>query len=455
MLKEKVRTVRVADIVAKPHLVGALYKLAEGTHPTSCPEYGKLMLPPEDGFILRDTRDPGARYQMISVTGTDINGDQFTRWLHDDVRLVRVPKASAQGKTILGSAGTLGYDKVLALEIQQRRPFDKVGADPEVFVVDAQGEMIPSFEFLPDKKSGQPVYWDGYQGEFITRAETCMAWTMDSIQYALIQMHKKANAYKKGARVTLKNTFNIPQERLATDDPKFVQFGCTPSLNVYSDEKPIQVDGAMVPFRSAGGHLHFTVSNKALIPQYVKRLDSILGVLTVSLFQYYDDSRRRSLYGRAGEYRTPTYGFEYRVLSNAWLAHPVLGNLMYEIARFCIGSVSYRDGLNKWQASEEEVRTCINECDVKLAQKIIERNKVVVKSMLAALPGVRDSDIPRGTAVGKWYEVFINGVHKYLKTPDYLSDRWGLDGRHFYHCDAPEANVKTATRYLIKNNKLD
>ena len=73
--------------------------------------------------------------------------------------------------------------------------------------------------------------------------------------------------------------------------------------------------------RTASGHVHIgwgkemTDHNEQARAAAVQ-MDFYLGL--PSLF-YDNDTRRRSMYGKAGCYRLKPYGVEYRTLSNAWL----------------------------------------------------------------------------------------------------------------------------------------
>lgn len=306
-----------------------------------------------------------------------------------------------------------------------------LGADPEIFVTHNDGQLLPAFEFLPDhvtaltvpltsgpygsdRGGGYQPFWDGYQAEFNVRADYCIAYLVDSIRMGLKKTLADARAKDPTAQLSLKTTMDIPPERLATDDTKYVQFGCTPSLNVYPDESFPEVDSATIPFRSAGGHIHFTHTGD--IKEAVKGLDRVLGVICVSLFQKYDDPRRRILYGRAGEYRKTSYGMEYRVLSNAWLCNPIVTNLIYELAR----RVALLGDWTSWQASEKEVRDCINNCDAEAAHRILKRNINQLHALVRSVPG-------GVTANEALVKIIFDGVHTALRDPDSLSVNWAIE----------------------------
>jgi hypothetical protein len=300
-----------------------------------------------------------------------------------------------------------------------------IGADPEIFAVDGKGSVIPAFEYLGEntgKLTDQAsAYWDGYQAEFSFVAPTCMDVLVTRIMGGLNIIRKAAKKVDKNARLSPYSTHEIPEQRRYEDPTHFVQFGCNPSLNIYEPPVPIR-DGREVPFRSSGGHIHFTVTNKASIPNYIRAFDAVLGVVCVSLFQKYDNPARRTMYGRAGEHRLPKYGFEYRTLSSAWMLTPGLVQFVYEMARYLIGNVNhYKGKLPWWNVTEEEVRRCINECDVGLAHTILTRNKASLRRLLMAMPCSYANPI---SGADRFIEVIFNGAHTAVRDPENLSEDW-------------------------------
>lgn len=74
-------------------------------------------------------------------------------------------------------------------------------------------------------------------------------------------------------------------------------------------------------------------------------------------------AERRENYGRAGEYRLPDYGLEYRTLSNFWLRDYALMSLMFGMAHLAIATLSQSmDG----ESFEDELVEVVN------IQKVIE-----------------------------------------------------------------------------------
>jgi hypothetical protein len=102
--------------------------------------------------------------------------------------------------------------------------------------------------------------------------------------------------------------------------------GCTPDFNAWTGEVNPSPKPPVKTLRTASGHLHIgwidgnaDMSDPVHIQtckDLVKQFDWYLGAWSVGVDK---DSKRRSLYGKAGAMRFKPYGVEYRVLSNFWL----------------------------------------------------------------------------------------------------------------------------------------
>lgn len=340
-----------------------------------------------------------------------------------------------------------------------------IGSDPEIFVVDDKDELIPAYLFLKAKEDkdetekaniigsqvsdsyGQNIFWDGFQAEFNLYGAGCLSWVVDSAYHGLYAVLKRAKKYNKDARLTIKTIMDIPPHLIFDGKEEHVQFGCMPSYNVYN-LKGLTAKGQDVFFRSTGGHIHFGLNDtqKKKIPEYVRALDAILGVACVSMFGSYDDPRRREYYGLAGEYRTPNHGLEYRTLSNAWMCHPAIMNIVFEMSRQCIAMVD--KGLMKhWEADEEEVLEAINGCNIPLACEILKRNEQVFKSLIMSIC-YRSPD-----TTNVIYNTFMLGVEHLIENPDDIKGNWGLDKTWHGHCEG-EGKKIGSLNYLPNYKKL-
>lgn len=82
---------------------------------------------------------------------------------------------------------------------------------------------------------------------------------------------------------------------------------CSEDFNAYTEDVNPKPQGATTNLRSAGLHIHVGY-NDPDIPsslQMIKYMDQYLGLPSIVVDQ---DSRRRSLYGKAGCFRITAYG---------------------------------------------------------------------------------------------------------------------------------------------------
>lgn len=355
-----------------------------------------------------------------------------------------------------------------------------IGSDPEIFVVDEKDQMIPAFLFLGSKKEptmvqgkeksrwNLPIYWDGFQAEFETQPQSCLAYHSDSIRAQLNNLLIAARKYNDKAKLSVKTTFDISSELMASSKEEHVQFGCMPSFNVYG-MNGVSKEGRDVPFRSAGGHIHFGFNtngdknfkmDEKQVVRMVKALDAIIGVACVSLFATFDDPRRREMYGLAGEYRLPIHGLEYRTLSNAWLCHPLITNIVFDVARKAM-MFGDKGLLQTWKCEEKETIRIIQECDVLSARKVLETNKDLFIGIIAAAydrsTNVYDGEKTYTHAAPMVYDIFLNGVESAVADPHNMVDNWRLDGSKqgtwVDHCNAPGKNVVSSKKIILLDKK--
>jgi hypothetical protein len=313
------------------------------------------------------------------------------------------------------------------------------GTDPEIFVVDKQGKVIPAWTFLQSKKEttalsfngSKYIYWDGFQSEFSQpNGNNCLEVLNLDIWFCLRKILEYARVKVPGAKLSLKNVVDIPMPLMLSAEKKHVELGCAPSFNVYWDRGKQVADPRELLKRFAGGHLHYGLGkvSKKEIDKIVRALDAILGVAGVSLAAEIDDPIRREYYGRAGEYRLPKHGLEYRVLSNFWLIHPAVAMLVNELFRVTIKLAQI--GLHEltWKADEEEVRSVINNCDVEGARRMLVKNSKTLEALFYHTNfggGIRDAVLDASVESAMF--TVLNGLEALRTLPQDIEKNWRLD----------------------------
>ena len=267
-----------------------------------------------------------------------------------------------------------------------------LGCDPEFFFK-VDGEVIGAEKILPKEGLAHtPNYEgkfskfiiDGVQAELNPRPNHCRANLANEIRACFEILQKELDKNKK-VSCDFSRSIQIPAKNLAELDENNQKFGCMPSKTIYeaSGLKLADVDATKHLQRSAGGHIHISQNEhpslrnkiKDAPEEVIKMLDIICGNTCVLVDRDEGNVIRRKLYGRAGEYRLPPHGIEYRTLSNFWLEAYPLMSLAFGLARLAVELIADEiNGPKYYKAFTEavdhtDIQKAINENDFKLAYK--------------------------------------------------------------------------------------
>lgn len=270
-----------------------------------------------------------------------------------------------------------------------------LGCDPEFFI-SRKGvknrHIVGSERILGNGKFAKtaPVSPDGVQVEIHPTSSYCrqghasyIMQCMKALKTAVTQAEGKGGL--KGLQVDFRQTISVSKTELARLSEGARILGCLPSENAYPETKKLEPDGKISTTRSAGGHIHFGM--KAEDPaNFAKLCDVLIGIPAVLMDRDEKAAIRRKKYGRAGEYRTPSHGFEYRTLSNFWMRDYVVYALIFGLAKTASGieytaqqakNPTYRSSYNTLlrgdilgQADFAKVRKAINSNDFDLAYEV-------------------------------------------------------------------------------------
>lgn len=247
----------------------------------------------------------------------------------------------------------------------------KLGADPEVFIYSTVNHKIVSVEGLIasdgvgtkqnplEIESGFAIQEDNVLAEFnIPPCTTKQQW-VDSLDFGLNAINvclPDDYVYK------IQTSHEMDVECLKTQQS--LEIGCEPDLNAWTHgENKHEFTGTL---RCAGGHIHVGINDESkhynpnFIRQSVKAMDLFLAIPSLLLDT---DVRRREIYGSAGSFRYKDYGFEYRTLSNFWLASVELQKWVWDQTMKALEF----DG-----EIPENVEEIINTNNIELAQLLCE-----------------------------------------------------------------------------------
>jgi hypothetical protein len=164
----------------------------------------------------------------------------------------------------------------------------------------------------------------------------------------------------------------VDEDQLQSDEAKL--FGCDPDYNCYTESENPKPNGAVTNGRSAGYHIHLGYENNNPMDslRLVKYFDLYLGLPSIL---YDQDTRRRTLYGKAGSFRLQPWGVEYRPLSAAMYANEKLMHVVWN------GIIQAIEAYNANISLPDPGLVCqaINNSDVELAKKLISKYHVIVQ----------------------------------------------------------------------------
>lgn len=241
------------------------------------------------------------------------------------------------------------------------------GADPELFLCDANGKFISAIGKIGGSKKapkaigrGCAIQEDNVAVEFnIEPAETVDQFVA-SCQFALEHLTMVAAEQNLFLSITASKEFTPDQ----LQHIRAKLFGCDPDYNAWTglqNDPPKALNKAL---RSAGGHIHFGVKLPSL--QMARWSDVVLGLKSVIEDP---DTERRGLYGKAGAFRGKPYGIEYRTLSNYWLKSPEMMRKIFARSQKVVQLV--QAGYTLEDKDGFQIQKAINESDIALADDLM------------------------------------------------------------------------------------
>ena len=282
-----------------------------------------------------------------------------------------------------------------------------MGCDPEFFFRNKDG-IIGAEKILPAAGlvagEGSKFIIDGVQAELNPRPSTCRALLANEISRCFrsldAELKKKGNV---GITADFNRAIEISKESLMELDEKARMFGCAPSKSIYRTKSSVniaKVDPMEYRVRAAGGHIHIGKSNNTRLTavidkdhkRVVQMLDLLCGNTAVLVDRDPANIERRKVYGRAGEFRLPAHGLEYRTLSNFWLTSYQLMSFAFGMARFAVEVMADTNADEFFDAftskvKKRNVHNAINNNDFELAMENFQAIEKLICQYVA-----RDTD---------------------------------------------------------------
>lgn len=228
-----------------------------------------------------------------------------------------------------------------------------LGCDPELFFKTSEGvigaeKIIPKGGIRGARSDDGKTIIDGVQVELNPEPNTCREVLISALIGCMTTLEEEMRKHK-GVSLDFSRSVTVPKDKLKELSEEAQQFGCAPSRTVYRNTgiKIDAVDPKKYRVRAAAGHIHLghagfgnsssrlqQVLSKDEAKRTVKLLDILVGNTSVLVDRDEGNIERRKFYGKAGEFRLPSHGFEYRTPSNYWLHSRQLLSLTFGMARF-------------------------------------------------------------------------------------------------------------------------
>lgn len=249
-----------------------------------------------------------------------------------------------------------------------------IGADPEV-MLEKDGKFYSAIKVInytkdKRKKIGKSYFYhDNVLAEFTIPAAKNKQEFISSIGSALKSLSEFVGPYNIKANAA--TIFDKDQ----IDCEEAYEISCDPEFCAYEIEKILPDDSLFrkMNLRTAGGHIH--IGSKNLVDEEfdslycIKMMDLFLGTLSLFLDKDESSKLRKTFYGKAGRFRYPSYGVEYRSLSNFWLNSPDLCGFIYDVSYFVNNFVKEKKYLKYWEIDEEALKDVSNWKDKNFNQK--------------------------------------------------------------------------------------
>lgn len=275
-----------------------------------------------------------------------------------------------------------------------------LGSDPELMVLDhRKNRIVSSLEVLDGRDKTDPIKLSGgiklYADNVLAEIAHPPVNSVKDAVDAYRDIFTKVGTFL-GTRYSLVPHAAHVYHKDEMRDPRALKGGCNPSLDAYKE-----AENPMVKFtnnlRTGSFHIHIGYDKLESMPMKVKAvriLDMYLGCASVIFDRDPTAKTRRSLYGRAGEFRATEYGLEYRVLGNYALRTPGLTELAFELAHYSMKKIDHNaDAFLMREVNPIDVQRAINECDRNLSARILHKIGLPIY-LWAMLERYKDIDQP-------------------------------------------------------------
>lgn len=235
------------------------------------------------------------------------------------------------------------------------------GSDPE-FCVYKDNQLFSAIGIVSGTKeeklvlNGSSFYYDNVLAECNVKPGATKKEVLENIRQSILDYHKIISPYKLFCVAAIE----YPQKQLL--HPEALKIACDPEYCCYdlSEHRPDKDLFKTVNIRTSGGHIHVgspllqTVSSINRY-RFIRMMDLFVGIPSVFLDNDETSKNRRKIYGEPGRFRKQAHGAEYRSLSNFWLIHPNLTEIIYDLTEIALNIIDQKKDYDYWTIDLESL----------------------------------------------------------------------------------------------------
>jgi len=257
-----------------------------------------------------------------------------------------------------------------------------IGSDPEVFLKDRRTRRYVSAHGVTEGTKDNPrqlgpgsyIQVDGMALEFNTAPRKDAIGFGYEVACCKELIHRLI-LNKRNTTLAVESTVEFDDEEWERVPDIAKDLGCNADYCAWNGGRTNPSPDATVKYRTGAGHIQLgrgknfkiTKDYMKICGQVAKELDATVGVASLL---YDPDTKRRSLYGKAGAFRPTHFGVEYRVLSNRWVRNLELSTYVANLSFRAIYSL-----MSERETNVSDVENIINNGDVSSALYWLVHNK--------------------------------------------------------------------------------
>lgn len=262
------------------------------------------------------------------------------------------------------------------------------GSDPEFLLRDKDTkELVSSIGIIPGTKEepqtveelgdGYTIQIDNVLGEISVAPATNSEGLWNNIQKALTYV--SGNILPNNVEIYHASSGTYTDEQLDNEIAKL--FGCSPSVNAWSEQDNEAPEAGDINFRGCGAHIHLSYENPDPATNcLIGRVFDLFCTLPSIILD--EDTKRRHFYGQAGEIRHCKYGVELRTLGGFILSDKNIYNYMMDNLLKAIEFIN--SGKEMPEDIQIGVQIAINTQDKGIAKAIMAEMEIPMYNLIKA-----------------------------------------------------------------------